>query len=628
MVEARHGSQTIENGLHSAISFEFADRIERLAAGPFENFDKYKLALQTDDNSLWLLIDESEETWYQISDGYGSSSTSGVFGPDTSTDNAIVRWNGTDGYYIQDSNIIIDDNDNIRGINEIVLNHTDPTTVSHEEGKIFYDSENHTLAVLNDHEDVILQVGQEQHAIVVNKTGVTIPNGSAVYVNGVQGNRPTIALADASINASSYAVAVTTHDILNNSEGLVTTFGSVDGVDTRNFTPGGWLYLSGVTPGGFSNGPPTDPYHFVWFIGIALNSTVNGSIFVRPSGPSHLGYMHDVGVDGPIDGYYLRGNGTLWNGSFFDNDVISSIFNNTVEPYSIGNENYIGDSEDSFVRGDHVHALGGNVGGDLSGELPNPLVIDLTIENEQKGSILYNNGDSWVQLPPSYGDDGYDDGYALVLDSEGLPQWSPNVSPNHVGDVTIDGTLTVTGQVYPIATEEGGWVDILGPVVPPANGPTVPVLTALSSPHDNFLLPLFAIGDKFGFSAHIPHGINASTGLYLHAHILIDGTSTNTVKFQFEYSYAHGYSREVLSSPSIVTIEQAGTGVAKTHQILEIANPILTNSIETDGILNCVFSRITNGGTNVTDNVFVTFLDVHAQLVTNSSTNRNYPFEP
>lgn len=42
-----------------------------------------------------------------------------VSGPDTTTDNAIVRWDGADGYSIQNSGIIIDDSGNITGVTTI-----------------------------------------------------------------------------------------------------------------------------------------------------------------------------------------------------------------------------------------------------------------------------------------------------------------------------------------------------------------------------------------------------------------------------------------------------------------------------------------------------------------------------
>jgi len=42
-----------------------------------------------------------------------------IITPSSTTDNAIVRWDGTDGLKLQDSNIIIDDSDNVTGIGSL-----------------------------------------------------------------------------------------------------------------------------------------------------------------------------------------------------------------------------------------------------------------------------------------------------------------------------------------------------------------------------------------------------------------------------------------------------------------------------------------------------------------------------
>lgn len=50
---------------------------------------------------------------------------------------------------------------------------------------------------------VTLQVGHEQYVRIVNKTGSQINDGQVVYINGTQGNRPTVALAQANTLTSS-----------------------------------------------------------------------------------------------------------------------------------------------------------------------------------------------------------------------------------------------------------------------------------------------------------------------------------------------------------------------------------------------------------------------------------------
>lgn len=164
MVNAFHGRQTIEQGIHGTLAFVYANSAERNAAGPFQDYDGYKLALDADTNEVYILTDPSVPTWElfatigasggdvttvfgrngdviaafgdydsdqieNVSSVFGTSVSDAleylrglivggggggtVSGPDTTTDNAIVRWDGTDGYTVQNSGITIDDSGNI-----------------------------------------------------------------------------------------------------------------------------------------------------------------------------------------------------------------------------------------------------------------------------------------------------------------------------------------------------------------------------------------------------------------------------------------------------------------------------------------------------------------------------------
>jgi hypothetical protein len=76
----------------------------------------------------------------------------------------------------------------------------------------------------------------------------------------------------------------------------------------------------------------------------------------------------------------------------------------------------------------------GPASGNLSGNYPNPSVVNLTITGQQQGSIVYYNGSNWVQLPPSL------DGYVLTTHSTGAnPTWtlvSGSTSGPAGGDLT------------------------------------------------------------------------------------------------------------------------------------------------------------------------------------------------
>jgi len=159
---------------------------------------------------------------------------------------------------------------------------TSPTGTLTSVGQLYFDATNVTPSIpLN--ANVTLQIGQEEHVRARNNTGVQINDGQVVYINSAQGNNPTIALANSdSVNTSS-VIGMATENISDNGTGFVTTFGVVNGYNTSSFTSGDILYLNTVS-GQLSNTIPTPPHNVVK-VGIALNSTNNGKVFIQPSAP-------------------------------------------------------------------------------------------------------------------------------------------------------------------------------------------------------------------------------------------------------------------------------------------------------------------------------------------------------
>ena len=157
---------------------------------------------------------------------------------------------------------------------------TSPTGTLTNVGQLYFDATNVTPAMpLN--ANVTLQIGQEEHVRARNNTGVQINDGQIVYINSAQGNNPTIALANADSVNTSEVIGVATENIAHNGTGFVTTYGTVNGINTSAFNVGDVLYLS-ATNGTITNVIPTPPHNVVK-IGVALNSTNNGRIFVKPS---------------------------------------------------------------------------------------------------------------------------------------------------------------------------------------------------------------------------------------------------------------------------------------------------------------------------------------------------------
>ena len=138
-------------------------------------------------------------------------------------------------------------------VDSIVFN-TAHSIIPSSVGTLYYDEHDRTLSMVL--RNSTLQIGQEIYITCLNKTGAIIPNGSVVYINGAQGNRPTIALASTSTyNIARATIGMATHDIDNNQEGTLTTFGLVRDLNTNAYHDGYSIYV-GSTPGSFTETEP------------------------------------------------------------------------------------------------------------------------------------------------------------------------------------------------------------------------------------------------------------------------------------------------------------------------------------------------------------------------------------
>lgn len=126
----------------------------------------------------------------------------------------------------------------------------------------------------------VLQLGQETMVRVLNNTGSTIANGSVVRLTGSQGNRVTVALAQAdSVANATNILGVATEDIVNNAEGFITVIGHVRDLDTSAFSEGDTVYLSSSVAGGLTTTAPSVAVR----VGVVERSHATlGRIFVHP----------------------------------------------------------------------------------------------------------------------------------------------------------------------------------------------------------------------------------------------------------------------------------------------------------------------------------------------------------
>ena len=134
-----------------------------------------------------------------VLDGYGN-----VFFsiPSSSIGGTLVVTNNTGSTYVSSS----------------ILFNTTPFVPAWEEGRVFWDETNHTIALYNDQPEITHQLGQETLVRVV--AGEYIPNGTPVYISSSLLTYPLVKLALAQgTRASTYQVmGIATQNIQSGSQ--------------------------------------------------------------------------------------------------------------------------------------------------------------------------------------------------------------------------------------------------------------------------------------------------------------------------------------------------------------------------------------------------------------------------
>jgi hypothetical protein len=150
---------------------------------------------------------------------------------------------------------------------------------------------------------------------VYNSTGATLAKGTVVYINGGQGNLPTVtkALAVGDVT-SAQTFGVVQSDINNQSNGYVVVAGGLNSLDTQAFSVGTALYLSPTIAGAYTSTKPYAPDHIV-YIGVVVRShPTMGVIEVKIQNGYELDELHNVAAQNPSnnDGIFYNTTTSLW----------------------------------------------------------------------------------------------------------------------------------------------------------------------------------------------------------------------------------------------------------------------------------------------------------------------------
>lgn len=187
---------------------------------------------------------------------------------------------------------------------------TSVSTPSYLTGRLYWDTAEYTLSLCLA-SGSILQIGQELLLRAVNNTGSTITNGRIVYVSGAQGNRPTVALADATDDIKSKVVAVATQNVADNEVGFFTLSGLVHDIDTSMVPEGGEAWLS-TTPGMMTSARPAAPNAAVCIGTVVRSHATVGHLFVRVNRGLKLGEIGNVSLTSVQNGDVLKYSGGVW----------------------------------------------------------------------------------------------------------------------------------------------------------------------------------------------------------------------------------------------------------------------------------------------------------------------------
>lgn len=201
---------------------------------------------------------------------------------------------------------------------------------------------------------------------VHNGTGSQINKGAVVYINGANGDTPTIALADADTEAtSSKTLGIVEANIANGAKGYVIESGLITDLNTAAASAGQSVWLSSTAGGFVFNTPPAKPAHSV-YLGIVTRANANnGTILIKVQNGYELNELHDVNIDGtPADNEvlaYNSANGMWINQTAAEAGLAAASHTHAISEIINLPENLSGKADAS-----HTHAMGDLTGFNVS----------------------------------------------------------------------------------------------------------------------------------------------------------------------------------------------------------------------------------------------------------------------
>jgi len=246
------------------------------------------------------------------------------------------------------------------------------------------------------------------------KATEAISKGEAVYIAGIDGNTPTVALARANAAGTMPGFGIAAADIALNATGKITTFGSLTGLDVTDFGEtsitfalGDTVYISSAEAGKLTNVAPTGEANFIQNIGKIERHSPTNNITIKVGGAGRTNATPALN-----DGNIFIGNAS--------NQATTTSLQTQVEAYSINNvvedtTPQLGGNLD--VNGNSiVSASGGNIA--ITPDTTGNIILDgLTFPNADGSAnqVLGTNGSGVISFRDPVSTNNIDGGTATSV---------------------------------------------------------------------------------------------------------------------------------------------------------------------------------------------------------------------
>lgn len=248
-------------------------------------------------------------TLSQLNTAISDGDVGDVFGPSSSTDNAIARFDLTTGKLIQNSVSTISDSgmlDTLAATLDYIQLDTLATPPTISEGTIAWNGSDGTADLGLKGGNITLKIGEQRYTRVYNDAGTTLTKGNVVYISGAQGNRVAVKLAVASGELTSKdTIGFVAETITGGSEGWIINDGSLYNIATTGLTAGDTVYLSPTIAGTYTTTKPSGPNHTVVLGFVQRVHAAAGSIFVKVNNGYEIDELHNVSAQSPSNGNIL-----------------------------------------------------------------------------------------------------------------------------------------------------------------------------------------------------------------------------------------------------------------------------------------------------------------------------------